>query len=163
MSKNAILRACLLGALVCAGCSSGDGQTGGSGFEALLQGTWKTTCAQVDATTYQTATVTFTGSSFTQVAAAYSSAACDTPIATNDFTATFVVGSAVTATVGSTSVTAFELDHTQTGRPTVYDISYVDTSMSPHRLHVGLPTGENDGTTPARRITVLSTWFLERQ
>lgn len=151
------------------GCRSTNDSTPGAGagpgIDAELQGTWSATCSQVDDSSWQTATLSFSERGFTQIARGYASAACETVTVTDNFSGTFLLGSAVEAAFGATTVTAYELDISwpAPNPGTVYTLVYVDASATPHRIHLGIPEGENDGSSIARRRTRVGTWYLEKQ
>jgi len=72
-------------------------------------------------------------------------------------TGSVVIGSAVTANLGSTPVTAYQINITLGANPglTAYDLGYVDTTVTPNRLYTGDSTGVNTGNTAATRPTTL--------
>jgi hypothetical protein len=161
-----VLGACLA-LTVGPGCggSDGGGNNGGGngGFASTLQGTWAS--CETDGTASAKLAFTFSGSNVTIALASWN--ANSTCTGTPDFQAgvsgTFTVGSAVTANLGATPVTAHQIDVTS-GGSTQYDLVYVDTAANPDRLYLGDSSGANDGSTPALRPTALDdTFYLQKQ
>ncbi|MCX6069871.1 MAG: hypothetical protein NTU91_03285 [Chloroflexi bacterium] len=72
-------------------------------------------------------------------------------------TGSIVIGSAVTANLGSTPVTAYQINMTLGANPgpTAHDLGYVDTTVTPNRPYTGDSTGVNTGNTAATRPTTL--------
>lgn len=157
-----VLGACL-SLTVGSGCG-GDGSGGGGngGFGSTLQGTWAV-CG-TDGMTSAKLTFTFSGSNVTIALASWgaNTTCAGTPDSQASGNGTFTVGSAVTANLGATPVTAYPVDFTGSGG-TQYDLAYVDVGASPDRLYLGDSSGANDGSTPALRPTELdATFYLEK-
>jgi len=161
-----VLGACLALA-VGSGCGGGGGGSGGGGnggFASTLQGTWAA-CETTDGVTSDKLTFIFSGSNLTLALASWSAntTCAGTPDSQLSGNGTFTVGSAVTADLGATPVTAYPIDLTGSGG-TQYDLAYVDTAASPDRLYLGDSSGANDGSTPELRPTALdATFYLQRQ
>lgn len=157
--------AVLVTASACGGSSS-DGGGGGSGLEASLQGTWVAPCQVFGATASERSTIVFSGLNFTSTFRTYANSTCTgTGTVQETSTGSFVVGSTVTVTLGSTPVTAYQISGTSSDFPgeTFYDLAYVDTAATPDRFYMGDTSGVNDGTTAAKRPTALDTSiYLEK-
>jgi hypothetical protein len=146
----------------CGGSSVG----GGSPLEAQIQGTWLGACQAAPASSERLA-FTFSGLAFSRISRSYANVTCTEP-GTVLFTdaGSLVIGAAVTASLGTTSVTAYPIDVSLAGFPgsTAHDLAYVDTTASPNRLYLGDSSGANTGNTPATRPTTLDgTSYLVKQ
>jgi hypothetical protein len=101
---------------------------------------------------------TFSGIAFSRVSRTYAKVTWTEPgtVLSTD-AGSIVVGAAVTASLGTTSVTAYQIDASLVGFPgsTAHDLAYVDTIASPNRLYLGDSSGVNTGNTPATRPTTL--------
>jgi len=155
--------AALVAMSACGGSNTGGG---GSSFEAQIQGTWLALCNTVSGST-ERLSFTFSGLGFTRTFKTYTNVTCTEPgTVVSTETGSIVIGSAVTANLGSTPVTAYKIDATLSASPgqTAYDLGYVDTTVTPNRLYVGDSTGVNTGNTAATRPTTLDgTSYLVKQ
>jgi hypothetical protein len=121
-------------------------------FRAALQGSW-TECKESDGSRLEP--LTFSGLQLTVTSILYSDLACaGSEVSTSTRSGTVTIGSAVTANLGSSPVTALQVDFTVEGT-TSYDLAYVDTAATPDRLHTGDKSGAKNGSTPALRPTEL--------
>jgi hypothetical protein len=134
----------------CGGSSSG----GGSPLEPQIQGTWLSACQAAPASSERLA-FTFSGLGFSRMRRTYANVTCTEPgTVLSTEAGSIVIGARVTASLGSTPVTAYPIDATLVGW-TAYDLAYVDTIASPNRLYLGDSSGVNTGNTPATRPTTL--------
>ncbi len=172
--RRMIFALCALVALAsttaCGSSSSDPGGGSGGDFVALLQGTWKSPCSQWTsgtATYSEQSVVVFSGQNISSTLYDYSNGTCSgTGTVFDSSTGSFTVVGTVTANLGSTSVTAYQVNGTNSGTPgqTFYDLAYVNTSVTPNRLYAGDTSGVNDGSTAAKRPTTLdSTSYMLKQ
>lgn len=152
-------------AVACGGGGGGGGDDGATQLREALQGAWTTGCV-LSGTNHVKATTTFDGLQGLATSELYgaSDETCTTIIMSGEDSFTIAIGDAVTATLGSSTVTAREFD-TITEDGTVYSIVYVDTASTPHRFHTGALDAdpEKDGESPSRRPTRLSLTYAEKQ
>jgi len=137
-----------------------------TGLEAQLQGTWASPCELVTGGSAK-ATFAFSGLRFTWTVLSYANGTC-----TGTGTVLFIdagstaIGSTVTANLGTTPVTAYQVDYTHDSKPGVvdYDLGYVDSTVSPNRFYMGDTSGGNLGTTAAMRPTALDAtyWYVKQ-
>jgi len=143
----------------CGGSSSG----GGSPLEPQIQGTWLSACQAAPASSERLA-FTFSGLGLSRMRRTYANVTCTGPGSVLSSEAgSIVVGAPVSASLGSTSVTAYPIDASLVGI-TAYDLAYVDTIASPNRLYLGDSSGVNTGNTRATRPTALddkSSWVKQ--
>jgi hypothetical protein len=165
--------AALVAVLTTAACgSSTDTNTcnTASPIYATVQGTWAG-CAPASATTSMKNTITVSGCGVTITNDVYTSSlvCAGTPIRAAAGTGTIAIGSALANTAfntGAAAVTAYQLDVIGTLTPTggsptslaMYTIAYVN-SATPANLFMGDTSGANDGTTAAKRPTVLDGYY----
>ena len=156
MSK-AVLAACVALALTTACGGGGSDGAALTGVTADVQGTWVSDCQVTGASNSRVLRAVFSGNGFTMSIDGWANTACTgTALPVGSYAGTFKVGAAVTAALGATSVTAYQVDITA-AIGTTYDLGYVDKASTPNRLYFGDISGANDGSTPALRPTALDT------
>jgi hypothetical protein len=154
-----------IAALALAACDGGDGAPGGATeFGSLLQGSW-TRCDNGGAYDVHLG-YAFDGDRFEyheQVHATNDGSCGGAPTSRSASPGTFSVGAAVTTTFGpdGASITAHQMDFVDP-EGSWYDLFYVDTALTPHRLYRGGYPGAT--ADPALRPTYIETdSFLARQ
>jgi hypothetical protein len=158
--------AMLVAVSACGGSDKGNGGTAASDLQALVQGTWASPCSVGTGFSEKTVT-TFSGLQFTTTLTDYTNGACTgTGTIVDTTTGSFAVVGTVTANLGPTPVTAYQVNGTNSSAPgqTSYDLAYVNTTVTPNRIYSGDSSGVNDGSTAAKRPTTLdSTFYLVKQ
>jgi hypothetical protein len=150
-------------------CGSSSTSGGESSFEAQIQGTWlDSVCFPVNAE-FVKDTVTINGLNASFTIQHYTDSACTVKanVVDGPFTSSLVVGSAVTASLGGTSVTAYPVDWhgaNSAAFEVFYDLMYVDTAATPNRYYEGARSAYDDGRTAAKRPTTLyaSSYFVKQ-
>ncbi len=81
----------------------------------------------------------------------------------DDATYDYTAGVSLSGSLNGSAVTVYELDVTPTSftGPSVYTVYYIDSSVTPNVLYLGIYTWGGD--TPANRWTVLNTKQLVKQ
>jgi hypothetical protein len=141
-------------------CGSSSTAGSESSFEAQIQGTWLESACEVSIGDFVKGTVTISGLSVTFTVQNYTDSACTVKanVVNGPATGSIVVGSAVTASLGGTAVTAYQVDWLGPNDKaffTFYDLMYVDTAATPNRYYEGAYFAEDDGRTAAKRPTTL--------
>jgi hypothetical protein len=135
----------------------------GGSFQDALQGSWAE-CKDGGSGASNQDTLTFSGLNLAVTSLSFPNATCEgagTP--SGGATGVIVIGYTATAALGSSTVTATQLDLV-IGGVTTYQIGYVDQAATPDRLYLGDTTGTNDGSSPATRPTALDAGrFLSKQ
>jgi len=155
----------ILGLVVACGSSGGGGGGNTSAFQAALQGTWEG-CVPTSLTESTSVTFVITGLNFTVTPVSFGTPDCSgSPTALPQQSGTLTIGSAETVQLNMQSVTAYQVDQTITSPAigTTYTLAYVDTTASPNLLYQGATIPPNDGSTPAKRPTVLSPLPFQKQ
>lgn len=131
-------------------------------FQELLQGAWSMCKASSGTSNFDI--LTFSGVNVTVTSDAFPNETCTgTGTPQTPKSGTVVIGSTVTAALGSASVTATRLDIT-IGGPTQYNLAYIDTAATPDRMYMGDTSGANDGSTPELRpVSLDDSRFFTRQ
>jgi len=174
MKKILIACATILGLAGCGGSGGGTETTitvadegaplatgGGSGSNAGLDGTWKSTCETVDNITSELATITYNGRTSSALVESFSDAACQTQSQTGTWTASLRFGNDVTVDGSIDAITtATELDFevlTATSEIpfTVGDTFYLIYAIKDDKFYFGDEAAPNDGSTPETRPTQL--------
>ena len=127
-----------------------------SPLEDQLQGSWASPC-QGSPSSIRTV-MTYSGLDYRSVLVTYLNGTCSgSELGRKDDGSggRLTVGSTVTVNLFSTPVTAYEV----VDRGVSYTLHYVDTTAIPNRIYVGEFTVENDGSSPGKRPTTLSTTF----
>jgi hypothetical protein len=144
------------------GASSSPPNGGGGGAPALLaeaQGTWASACPATTTGSWHS-TLVISGASVTESHTDYTNGTCSgigtTTIA--GFTS-ITIGQAVTANLGVTVVTAYQIDYLSPG-VTFYDLVYIDTTVTPNKFYIGQQTATLDGTSAAMRPTEVAHTML---
>jgi hypothetical protein len=138
-------------------CGSSSTAGGASSFEAQIQGTWLESTCDAGIGDFSKHTVAVSGLNVTFTNQHYTDGTCTVKanVVDGPFTGSIVVGSAVTASLGGTAVTAYPEDWHDPSGSTYYGLMYVDTSATPNRLYFGDASGANDASTAAKRPTTL--------
>jgi hypothetical protein len=147
-SSKLVLVACVTLSMA-TGCGSSS-EGGGSTIQTLVQGTWASACRGSGALS-EKSNLVISGSTFTSSVLSYGNGTCTgTGTQSTPQSGTFVIGSAVTAAMGSATVTAYAVDSTESGQLN-YGLLYVDAGVTPNKLYDGLYTVTLDGSTAAKR------------
>jgi hypothetical protein len=127
----------------------------GNNILAALQGTWLN-CNSPESGLMQMSWWVISGSNSELVTLQDKFATCPGIRMVNEIhTWTFAIGSAVTASLGPSSVTAYQVDFDSSVVRDRYQLFYVDATVTPNRLYIGDSSGANDGSTPGKRPTTL--------
>jgi hypothetical protein len=138
-------------------CGSSSTAGGASSFEAQIQGTWLESTCDAGIGDFSKETVTVSGLNVTFTNQHYTDGTCTVKanVVDGPITGSIVVGSAVTASLGGTAVTAYPEDWHGPNGATYYGLWYVDTAATPNRLYFGDASGASDASTAAKRPTTL--------
>jgi hypothetical protein len=127
----------------------------GNNIQTALQGTWLN-CNSPESGLMQMSWWVISGSNSELVTLQDKFATCPGIRMVNEIhTWTFAIGSAVTASLGPSSVTAYQVDFDSSVVRDRYQLFYVDATVTPNRLYIGDSSGANDGSTPGKRPTTL--------
>jgi hypothetical protein len=138
-------------------CGSSSTAGSESSFEAQIQGTWLESACEAGIGDFSKETVTVSGLNVTFTNQHYTDSTCTVKAAVvnGPITGSIVVGSAVTASLGGTAVTAYPEDWHGPSGSTYYGLMYVDAAATPNRIYFGDTSGANDASTAAKRPTTL--------
>jgi hypothetical protein len=151
-----------------AGGSSSNNNPSDSPFLPQIHGTWSSNaCDGPNNGTFQRVGLVFAGMDVVVAVRSYLTTDCSgTAVATTAGSGTFTIDSAVTASLGAASVTAYRFNVTASAdgsTKSIYLLGYVDAG-TPRRLYMGDQGGANDGSTPALRPTTFDAgiWFTKQ-
>jgi hypothetical protein len=151
--RRVLLVGAVLGLCAACGGSGGGGGGGGgaTGYAAVLQGTWRT-C--FDNGAYDAGVeyaISGMGGTYAEYTFTSADGTCSAGAAVDTATIdpfSFSLGAAVSAGFGAGTVTAHEINLTMSDGTPAFDIVYVNTAVSPHRLYSGFASGSSAATRP---------------